>query len=215
MGGLKTRAWAPWSQRVSDAVALYQTELETGDFKALRREMRDGRSDAKLRRLFRKGEAVPRADVRRLVQFYRDALWDHYEAIAIADAKRVAAADDLAEAWARKIRNGEVDPNRLILIWRTRRDDRVRPAHRDMEGVAIVWGDAWVLENGDLVLRPPYGYNCRCWVQYVVLDRAPTFNADGSVKLPRALKEWSDEVAAVLDGAHGAAAGVAAGVPVG
>jgi SPP1 gp7 family putative phage head morphogenesis protein len=56
-------------------------------------------------------------------------------------------------------------------IWRTIRDNVVRPSHRRMEGKFCRWDDPPVVEAG----KPPYHagmiYNCRCFAEPVIPER--------------------------------------------
>jgi SPP1 gp7 family putative phage head morphogenesis protein len=55
-------------------------------------------------------------------------------------------------------------------IWRTARDSRVRPLHRELEGTFHAWNDPPVSgEHGELA-HPGAIYNCRCFPEIIVGD---------------------------------------------
>lgn len=177
----------PWSGRVRAAVAAYTRELTASEpalrARALRREMRDGRSDPLLRRLIRSKAPLSLRDVTRLVGFYERALWDHYEGQWRRFLKAEARETRLWSAWRRVTEASRIDPRLIVKVWQTRLDNRVRPSHQAMESVAIPLPQLFVVD-GMAIAHPPGDWGCRCYLRYVVLDAVPTIRDDGSVVLP-------------------------------
>ena len=52
-------------------------------------------------------------------------------------------------------------------IWRTARDQRVRPTHRQVDGKTFTWKDKARLSDGHLV-NPGIDIQCRCWSEVIV-----------------------------------------------
>lgn len=46
-----------------------------------------------------------------------------------------------------------------FFVYHTQLDDRVRPAHRALEGMR------WPIAEAAQVPKPPLGYGCRCWIE--------------------------------------------------
>ena len=66
-------------------------------------------------------------------------------------------------------------------IWRTCKDERVRPSHRRMEGVLCFWNNPPSPE-GMGFYHPGNTYNCRCYAE-------PVLDFDS---LPKSMKMWTD-----------------------
>ena len=64
-------------------------------------------------------------------------------------------------------------------IWRTCKDERVRPTHRAMEGVVCFWNDPPAPEGRDFY-HPGGTYNCRCYAEPII----------NSKELPNHMRVW-------------------------
>lgn len=68
------------------------------------------------------------------------------------------------------------DGRRVRKRWHTVGDDRVRHAHRQMDGIDVPLGAAFVnsagviMQPGDRNATPQNVYNCRCWIEIVIRD---------------------------------------------
>ena len=54
-------------------------------------------------------------------------------------------------------------------IWTTSKDERVRPAHQDLEGTVQAWSDPPVVDDDGRTANPGEDYQCRC-TAYPILD---------------------------------------------
>lgn len=165
-------------------VERYRRELETGTLAALRRPMRDLRSDRKIRRLFGAGEPLPAKDIDRLVDFYARSLAGYSEQLETDLYRRQMSQQRVLRQWEEKLWASPESARRAVKIWQTRDDDRVREAHRVMDGVAVPFESQFVTPDAGLIVAPPYSYGCRCFVKVVVLDGELERGPGGSVVLP-------------------------------
>ena len=78
--------------------------------------------------------------------------------------------------------NGSTNPagDEAVLVYRTKRDKRVRPEHAALEGMS------WPLADAAQAPKPPLGYGCRCTLEIVTKPRAnaPTTRAQAAAKFP-------------------------------
>lgn len=81
-----------------------------------------------------------------------------------AEYNFVQASSEMAGKWEQIERDGD----RYNLRYRTAGDERVRPAHRALEGVTLPPSDPFWDAN-----YPPNGWNCRCTVVQVLRSRYP------------------------------------------
>lgn len=65
-------------------------------------------------------------------------------------------------------------------IWRTCKDERVRPSHARMEGVVCFWNNPPAPEGGDMY-HPGGTYNCRCYAEPIIFTK----------DLPHSVKMWT------------------------
>lgn len=85
---------------------------------------------------------------------------------ATANAARVAAADEVATGGVDE--NGVITAPPVLRVWRSRRDDRVRPSHRAADGQVARFGEPFTVGAallrypGDPLGPPAETYNCRC-----------------------------------------------------
>ena len=97
----------------------------------------------------------------------RGELWGDEEAYTAANTGRSALV---------QLEGGEIPPD-LWWRWLTMEDDRVRPAHEDIHGVAKRVGDEFIAGSnltypGDPAADPALTMNCRCWT--TLLTQAET-----------------------------------------
>jgi hypothetical protein len=156
-----------------EAVRSYRRSLETGDWSdALRRELRDGRSDRMLRGLRDGDGTVTGEQIDTLVERYRrNYVAYRAETIARTESSRNTHAG-LNESFRQAIDRGDLHARELVHEWlagpRTRNS---RPEHHDMNGTRVRFGEAFVFPDGVRKMYPCDGNggaahdaNCRCTV---------------------------------------------------
>lgn len=152
------------------AVENYRRMLEDGDRDAFRRDLRDRRFDASVRRAV-EGDTLPQDKIDRMVERYRERYKKHRaqtiartESIRAVHAGQQRQLEDL-------IQRAELDSRELRLYWRHQNDSRVRDSHlaiprQNPEGV--VPGQPFQSPEGPIrypgdPLTPPSNHiNCRC-----------------------------------------------------
>lgn len=152
-------------------VRNYRRALEDRDWSnAMRRALRDKRSDRLLERLRRDGEPLTPKQINRMVEDYRRRYVAHRaETIARTEALR-AAHEGHDDALAQAIANGDVEAKQLVEEWHSRRaGPRARDMHRAMNGKRVPFGTDFVLPDGVRMRGPgdPRGgarhnANCGC-----------------------------------------------------
>lgn len=157
------------TQTQEQHVRNYRRALQDGDWSnALRRELRDKRSDRLLQRLARDGEPLTPKQVNKMVEDYRRR-YVAYRAENIARTEALRAAnqghdDSIAQAIAR----GEIDASQLEEEWHARRrGKRARDQHQAMNGKRVPFGEDFVLPDGTRMRGPgdPRGgarHNAHC-----------------------------------------------------
>lgn len=158
------------------AVRNYRKALESGDMGALNRELRDRRSDKKIRRLFEERKSLPQEQIDKLVDKYRQNYITH-RAETIARTESLRAVDLASQETERQmVASPDVDTEGVVKDWIPVYDARTRNAHLKIpglnpNGVSI---DSGVFETplGPLRFpRDPLGaakntINCRCTIAY-------------------------------------------------
>ena len=135
-------------------VSNYRRQLEQGDRGALQRELRDRRSDRKLDRAFKAGQPLPKADVDRMVEAYRQR-WVNFRAQVISRTESLRAVHQgTEEMWQQAVDAGEVDPDDIVRTWRTAMDPRVRHSHRMMNGQKRALGVPFLSGYGNAIRFP-------------------------------------------------------------
>lgn len=159
------------TQTQDQYVRNYRRALESGDWSnAMRRELRDKRSDRLLERLKREGDPLSSKQINKMVEDYRKRYIAHRaENIARTEALRAAhfGHDD---AIAQALGRGELLASQLEEEWHSRRaGPRARDQHRAMNGKRVAFGDDFVLPDGTRMRGPgdPRGgarhtANCGC-----------------------------------------------------
>jgi hypothetical protein len=158
--------------RQEQAVENYRRMLEDGDRDAFRRDLRDRRFDASVRRAV-DGEQLSQDKIDRMVERYRERYKKHRaQTIARTESIRAVHAGQQNEI-EDLIQRGEINPREVRLYWRHQNDSRVRDSHlaiprQNPEGVAP--GQAFQSPQGPIrypgdPLTPPSNHvNCRCLI---------------------------------------------------
>lgn len=153
----------------SEHVANYRRALAEGDYsRALRYELRDGRSDRTLRRLMRDGGELDAEQAERMVERYRaNYVATRSETIARTEALR-AAHEGADEAIVQAILRGDIEAGQLEAMWNAGSSTRfAREMHQEMDEVTVPFGEDFVMPDGVLMKHPgdPRGgakHNARC-----------------------------------------------------
>lgn len=163
--------------RQQQAVDNYRRLLEEGSRQALDRSLRDRRFDSSVRQAAAGKRQLTADQIDRMVDRYRQRYLQYRaETIARTETLRaVNAATD--EMYQQAFDSGVIFPDWVLSTWRTRRDDRVRDSHADMEGQQRPEGEPFISGKGNSLRYPgdpnaPVDEvaNCRC-----VLERAINF----------------------------------------
>lgn len=156
-------------------VRNFRRQLEDGDFRgALRRELRDKRSDRMLRRLARDKGALTPAQIDKLVEDYRGR-YVAYRAEVIARTESLRATHQGNEdLFAQAIERGDIDAADLVREWHAGRSARTRDSHRTMNGQQRKLGEAFtsgagvsLRYPGDSAAPASETAQCRCSVSTV------------------------------------------------
>lgn len=159
--GLTTnQAWAVNGARL---------ELESGDPARLAaylgRARRDRRFDGLVNRAIAGTERLSAIDVDRMVDRYSDRLL-YLRGQTIARTETIAAYNNAAdEALRQVVDTGQVHPDRIMQVWRSASDEKVRESHAALEGEARGLDEPF--SNGLKFPHDPSGpaeevINCRC-----------------------------------------------------
>lgn len=139
-------------------VASYRRALEQGDYgNALGRQLRDARSDPRLRRLQDKGGSLTESQIDSMVERYRRGQIAHRaEMIARTEsAKNVAAG--LTEAYRQAVESGAIEAGQLVKEWIPGPPTKdARPEHRthDLRAQRPKLNEAFVLADGTRMQYP-------------------------------------------------------------
>lgn len=150
-------------------VENYRRLLEQGESEALSRRLRDRRSDQRVRRASRGGEALTPAEVERMVSRYRERAVT-YRARNIARTEALAAAHaGTDQMWDQAVSTGEINPRLLVRRWVTSGLPNRRDHHITMHGQKRPYGVMFVsgLRNslkhpGDLSAPLSETASCAC-----------------------------------------------------
>lgn len=165
--GLRTGGIVGLTARQAQAVANYRSYLEANDATALRRALRDRRSDSAVQTAIATKQPLAPAQIDRLVARYESRyLAFRAETIARTESLRALQLGQRL-AWDEAIASGVWDPARLIKRWVTARDERVRPLHRQMDQQVVPYMEDFVLPDQTTTWGPPHAFNCRCvnWIR--------------------------------------------------
>lgn len=154
------------TERQARAVSNYRKFLEGLDPQALERALRDKRFDATVQRAIDESEPLEAAYIDKLVKRY-ESNYLAYRAETIGRTESLKALQLGQKAtWDSVIADG-YDESRLTKTWVTARDERVRPAHQDMEGVTVDYDELFDTADAGPIWAPPAVPNCRCiaWIR--------------------------------------------------
>lgn len=148
----------PLAPNQEKAIRNFRRMLENGDADALTRELRDKRFDRTVRRAI--GEGLSPEQVERMTDAYRKGMIDfnaktHARTTAL-DAQRAGQQ----ATWGDAIDRGVIDADRVVRVWTTVKDSKVRPEHQKMHGEEAAWGEPY--SNGQTVPGETE-YGCRCF----------------------------------------------------
>ncbi len=157
-------------------VRNFRRQLEDGDFRgALRRELRDKRSDRMLRRLAREKGSLSTEQVDKLVEDYRKR-YVSYRAEIIARTEALRATHQGNEdLFAQAIERGDIEAADLVREWHSGRGPRTRDSHRAMDGQTRKFGEAFtsgagvpLRYPGDVAAPARETAQCRCLVSTTI-----------------------------------------------
>lgn len=113
---------------------------------------------------------------------------DYKKAIRIARTETHRAQEaghcDGAQALDNTLKQG-VSGQRMVKIWKTMRDKRVRDTHGPMEGVTILVDETFTLPSDAITLSPSNSgnpaedINCRCYLSYDLMSDEEYYKATG------------------------------------
>lgn len=154
----------------AEAVRNFEADLASNNpAAALSRALRDPRFDAAVRRAQDAKQPVP-ADLRaKMVLAYRNrSLRQRGEAIARSETI-TALHTAQQQAMDQAVASGAIKQSALSYTWRSAEDDRVREAHRLLDGKVARAGEAFqsilgpIRYPGDPEASAANRINCRCW----------------------------------------------------
>lgn len=163
------------TQRQAMAVMNYRRALEDRSRDALARALRDRRFDPSVRNnAARLPDGSINPNFKALTEGQIDELVRRYEARMLAHRAEVIARTESARmqheaqmsGWEDSVAAGRVRREHLSKTWSTARDEKVRAAHRLMDGVTVGFDDYFQTDDLGPVLYPQ-APNCRClvWIQ--------------------------------------------------
>ncbi len=136
------------------AVENYKRLLEQGSSEALRRTLRDKRSDRAVRRALEEGKPLPSFQIDKMVDRYRNRMIKHRsEVIARTEALR-SVHEGSQEMFRQAIGEGILDANTLTREWVTAGDERVRGSHVSMNGQQRKINESFVSGAGNSLRWP-------------------------------------------------------------
>lgn len=151
----------------------YRTLLENNNANALRRTLRDKRSDGKVRAAIKKDKVLSTDQIDRMVSAYSKRQLDHRaKVIASTEAVKIANQSD-HDFYEQAIDRGEIDRTRVRRKWINSKDVKVRDTHVDLGRTeAITQGEVWTSSSGAVLQFPgdpsapaEETIQCRCWVE--------------------------------------------------
>jgi hypothetical protein len=165
------------TQKQYQAVDNYRKYLESGDITALKRNLRDKRSDNVIRRAIEGNKKLPKDKIDKLVNRYREKFIKHRaEVIARTESLRAVSIGH-HQAMLQLKEQGALNFN-LRRFWIVANDERLRPAHKAIPGLNPIGrniNEPFVTPLGPLMYpRDPSGtadntVQCRCRIIYKVV----------------------------------------------
>lgn len=153
-------------------VRNYSAELASDNPKAaLSRNLRDKRFDRAVVRAANEGRALTAAEIEPMTRAYRNRAL-RYRAETIARKETITALHTAQEmALDQATAAGGVDAENIMMVWHSAHDDRVRAAHRDLDGKRVKRGGYFqsslgpIRYPGDPSASAANTVNCRCWLE--------------------------------------------------
>ncbi|GJE00550.1 hypothetical protein [Methylobacterium isbiliense] len=129
-------------------VRRYADELARGDLAALDRQLRDKRFDGTVRKAVAAGKPLTAEQIAAMVAAYRNRAL-RYRAETIGRTEAMAALHQSQdEAMQQAIDAGQIQEGRVMKVWRSAGDGRVRDTHRGLNGKAVPFNGAFVSASG-------------------------------------------------------------------
>lgn len=162
------------TRRQQQAVNNYRRLLKEGSTEALTRSLRDRRFDRTVTGAARDGRMLTTAEIDKMVERYRERYIKYRsEVIARTEALR-SAHQGTEEMYGQAIENGTLESDRLVRVWLTAKDERVRGSHSAMGGQQRKVGEPFVSGNGYKLMFPgdpsapaSETIQCRCVIRTV------------------------------------------------
>lgn len=151
------------------AVASYERALRLGNFAdARRRQLRDGRFDARMRR----GRELTDEQVDQMVSVYRRNMVTFRAETISRDVALTALHEGSEELFRQAFESGQLSPEEIVVTWSSALRATTRDSHRAMHGQERAPGESFTSGNG-YALRYPGDprapaserLNCLCVLQ--------------------------------------------------
>ncbi len=140
--------------RQQAAVASYERALRNLDRDALRRALRDKRSDSAVLRAIQSNTPLSDNRITAMVDRYRMRMIA-FRAETIARTEALRSVHEGSEVmFEQAFADGTLEPDQAEGTWFTAKDERVRGSHRPMHGQKRPIGEPFVSGNGNLLMRP-------------------------------------------------------------
>lgn len=163
------------------AVKNAEKELLALDANYFNRERRDKRFDGTVRKAIAEGKPLAEADLRRIVQRYKDRLKAlRGQTIARTEALNALRAGQ-HEGFQQLVDSGRVRADQITVTWGATMDGRTRHDHRHLNGVTVKMGEFFAPVAGVFMQYPGdltnstdpkalagQTINCRCWPSWKV-----------------------------------------------
>lgn len=153
------------------AVGRYRRELDTLSPAALRRTLRDTARDARVKDAIANDRPLNASTIRVMVRAYQRALEQQRAEVESRLAERQAEAGAFRAQWTAYLDEHDLR-DRAVKVWHTQEDERVRDAHAAMQDQEVPFDALFLTEDTGWIWGPPQAFNCRCWIEVVVLDDA-------------------------------------------
>ena len=158
------------------AVVNAEKELRALDASYFTRERRDKRFDGTVRKAIEAGEELSEADIRRIVQRYKDRLKAlRGQVIARTESLNALRAGQF-EGFQQLVDSGRVRADQITVTWSATMDSRTRHDHRHLNGATVRMGEFFqpvvgvrmqypgdLTHSSDAKALAGQVINCRCW----------------------------------------------------
>lgn len=142
------------TQKQEGWVANYERQLRNNDPAALRRRLRDARSDRAVRNAIARGTPLTDERIEAMVGRYRARMIRHRsEVIARTEALR-SVHEGTNEMFQQAFDDGSLSPEQMEQEWQTGRDERVRRSHSPMHGQLRPIGQPFISGKGRSLRYP-------------------------------------------------------------